>query len=148
MTQTETLSLCLEITENIEQGYLKIIIGESEYYTVQIKQDAYIRLDIVAPIGTEIRFEAYEGISQASIDGAILYGDNIKDDTDGNNPLLDHTWLISQITAEQHAVETTATEETPTPDDTTSGGDDNGGDVPAEEPAPAGDEPTDTDATE
>lgn len=112
VTQTETLSLCLEITENIEQGYLKIIIGESEYYTVQIKQDAYIRLDIVAPIGTEIRFEAYEGISQASINGAIVYGDNIKDDTDGNNPLLDHTWLISQVTAEQPAVETTATEET------------------------------------
>lgn len=112
VTQTETLSLCLEITENIEQGYLKIIIGESEYYTVQIKRDDYIRLDIVAPIGTEIRFEAYEGISQASINGAIVYGDNIKDDTDGNNPLLDHTWLISQITAEQPAVETTATEET------------------------------------
>lgn len=112
VTQTETLSLCLEITENIEQGYLKIIIGESEYYTVQIKRDAYIRLDVVAPIGTEIRFEAYEGISEARLNDAVLYGDNIKDDTDGNNPLLNHTLLISQITAEQPAVETTATEET------------------------------------
>ncbi len=113
VTQTEKLSLCLEITENIEQGYLKIIIGESEYYTVQIKKDAYIRLDIVAPIGTEIRFEAYEGISPAFTKGDLIYGDNIKDDTDGNNPLLDHTWLISQITQEQPAVETIATEETP-----------------------------------
>lgn len=201
LTNAETLSLCLEITENIEQGYLKIIIGESEYYTVQIKKDAYIRLDIVAPIGTEIRFEAYEGVSQASINEDILYGDNIKDDTDGNTPLLDHTWLISQnvepvdpvgestdpITedntvsdddtapTEQPEVETTETEETPsvseqptteeplpetpteetapaeetpTPDESTSDGEDNGGEQPTEEPALAGDESTDTGATE
>lgn len=106
LTNAETLSLCLEITENIELGYLKIIIGESEYYTVQLKKDVYIRLDIVAPIGTEIRFEAYEGVSTA----AILYGDDLKDDTDGNNPLLDHTWLISQTTAEQPITETPSTE--------------------------------------
>lgn len=201
LTNAETLSLCLEITENIEQGYLKIIIGESEYYTVQIKKDAYIRLDIVAPIGTEIRFEAYEGVSQASINEDILYGDNIKDDTDGNTPLLDHAWLISQnvepvdpvgestdpITedntvsdddtapTEQPEVETTETEETPsvseqptteeplpetpteetapaeetpTPDESTSVGEDNGGEQPTEEPALAGDESTDTGATE
>lgn len=205
LTNAETLSLCLEITENIEQGYLKIIIGESEYYTVQIKRDAYIRLDIVAPTGTEIRFEAYEGVPVAD----TLYGDDLKDDTDGNNPLLDHTWLISQTTqgqplaetpstetstsgdeqpttetpaieetttvteqptteqpivetptteespsvteqptAETSLEETTPTEETLTPDDTTSGGEDNGGEVPTEEPAPAGDEPTDTGTTE
>ena len=97
LTQVEKLSLCLEITENIEEGYLKIIIGESEYYTVQIKRNAYIRLDIVAPIGTEITFEAYEGVSHASINGYNLYGDNIKDDTDGNNALLDHTWMMTLI---------------------------------------------------
>lgn len=44
--------------------------------------------------------------------------------------------------------ETTSTEETPTPDDTTLGGDENGSEQPTEEPAPAGDEPTDTGATE
>ncbi len=92
LTNTETLSLCLEITENIANGYLKVIIGESEYYTVQIKAGAYIRLDIVAPIGSVIRFEAYEGVPVAD----ILYGDDLKDDTDGNNPLLDHTWLTAQ----------------------------------------------------
>lgn len=86
-TNVEKLSLCLAVSENIEQGYLKIIIGENEYFTVQIKKGAYIRLDIVAPIGSEIRFEAYEGLTPE----AILYGDNLKDDTDGNNPLLDHT---------------------------------------------------------
>ena len=91
-TNIEKLSLCLEITDNIENGYLKIKIGDNEYYTVQIKKDAYIRLDIVAPVGTEIRFEAYEGVPIAD----ILYGDDLKDDTDGNNPLLDHTWMISQ----------------------------------------------------
>ncbi|MBQ8551424.1 MAG: LysM peptidoglycan-binding domain-containing protein [Clostridia bacterium] len=164
LTNAETLSLCLEITENIELGYLKIIIGESEYYTVQLKKDAYIRLDIVAPIGTEIRFEAYEGVPVAD----TFYGDDLKNDTDGNNPLLDHTWLVSQnvepvdpvgestdpITedntvsdddttpTEQPTVEiptedTTSTEETPTTEQ------------PTEEPAPAGDEvPTDTGATE
>ena len=164
LTNAETLSLCLEITENIELGYLKIIIGESKYYTVQLKKDAYIRLDIVAPIGTEIRFEAYEGVPVAD----TFYGDDLKNDTDGNNPLLDHTWLVSQnvepvdpvgestdpITedntvsdddttlTEQPTVEiptedTTSTEETPTTEQ------------PTEEPAPAGDEvPTDTGATE
>ncbi len=97
LTKAEKLSLCLEITENIEEGYLKIIIGESEYYTVQIKRNAYIRLDIVAPIGTEITFEAYEGVSHASINEYNLYGDNIKDDSDGNNALLDHIWMMSLI---------------------------------------------------
>ena len=93
LTQAEKLSLCLEITENIENGYVKVIIGESEYYTVQIKKDAYIRLDIVAPIGTEITLEAYEGIPTAD----IFYGDDLKDDTDGNSPFLDHTWLTAQV---------------------------------------------------
>ena len=185
LTNAETLSLCLEITENIGLGYLKIIIGESEYYTVQLKKDAYIRLDIVAPIGTEIRFEAYEGVPVAD----TLYGDDLKNDTDGNNPLLNHTWLISQnvepvapigesadpITedntvsgcdttpTEQPTVETptevttppdetSATEqpmeETPDPEDITSNRESDGGEEPAEEPAPAGDEPTDTGATE
>lgn len=92
LTKTETLSLCLEITENIANGYLKVIIGESEYYTVQIKAGAYIRLDIVAPINTEIRFEAYEGIPVAD----VLYGDDLTDDGDGNNPLLDYIWLTAQ----------------------------------------------------
>lgn len=120
LTNAETLSLCLEITENIELGYLKIIIGGSEYYTVQLKKDAYIRLDIVAPIGTEIRFEAYEGIPVAD----ILYGDNLKDDTDGNNPLLNHTLLTTPKTeTPAQTVETTVPTETtvtePTASETT-----------------------------
>ena len=148
---------------------MKIIIGESEYYTVQLKKDVYIRLNIVAPIGTEIRFEAYEGVPVAD----TLYGDDLKNDTDGNNPLLDHTWLVSQnvepvdpvgestdpITedntvsdddttpTEQPEVETTETEETPSVSEQPTT-EEPLPETPTEEPTPVGDEPTDTGATE
>lgn len=83
-TKAERLSLCFEITENIENGYLKIIIGEDEYYTVQIKQDSYIRLELIVPIGSKISFEAYEGRPTAD----TLYGDDINDMNDAGRPLL------------------------------------------------------------
>ena len=102
LMSTERLLLSLEITENIQNGYLKIIIGEAEYYTAQITNGGYIRLDIVAPIGTKVRFEAYEGVPLAD----VFFGDDLNDDTDSNGLVIDYTQSASQSTetAEQGEV--------------------------------------------
>lgn len=89
-TNVENLSLCFEINKRIEQGYLKIIIGDNQYYTLQLSKDSYVRLDILALIGTKIRFEAYEGISEASLNGEMLIGDDLMNNEDGNEPILEH----------------------------------------------------------
>ena len=97
---TEKLSLCFKITENIEQGYLKIIIGENEYFTVQLKKDSYVRLDIVAPKDTEIIIEAYIGAPQEGVDDKVLYGDDLNDDTDECNAVIDYLSFVEQQAAE------------------------------------------------
>ncbi len=94
--KVKTISLCFAKTKNIEQGYLKIIIGESEYYSVPITKDSYVRLDITANIDSTIRIEAYEGAIDPELGIKTFYGDDLKNDVEEKYFKLDHVSLSSK----------------------------------------------------
>ena len=94
--KVKTISLCFAITKNIEQGYLKIVIGESEYYSVPITKDSYVRLDIAAAIGTKIRIEAHEGTIDPELGITVFYGDDLKNDIYEKYMKLDHVTLSAK----------------------------------------------------
>ena len=95
--KVKTISMCFAITKNIEQGYLKIVIGESEYYSVPITKDSYVRLDIVAEIGTNIRIEVHQGVIDPALGVKTFYGDDLNNDIDEKNVMLDHVVLSGKI---------------------------------------------------
>ena len=92
----KTLSLCFAITQNINQGYLKIIIDKKEYYSIPITKDSYVRLDIIAAIGSTVRIEVHEGIIDPELGVTVFYGDDLKKNVDEKYMKLDHLSLFAK----------------------------------------------------
>ncbi len=91
--KVKDLSFCFALKDSVESGYLKIIIGESNYYSVPIKKDSYVRLDISAVIGTDIRIEFCRGEIDPKLGITTFYGDDLKNEINEKNRKLDHTIL-------------------------------------------------------
>lgn len=94
--KVKNLSFCFALAEGIEEGYVKIIIGESTYYSVPIKKDGYVRLDLVAEVGTEIKIEFCRGTVDPELKIATFYGDNLKNEIEEKFRKLDYTVLSKQ----------------------------------------------------
>ena len=94
--KVKNLSFCFALAEGIDEGYVKIIIGESTYYSVPIKKGGYVRLDLVAEVGSEIRIEFCRGAVDPELNIAAFYGDDLKNEVDEKHRKLDHIALLKQ----------------------------------------------------
>ena len=91
--KVKSLSFCFALAEGVDEGYVKIIIGEDVYYSVPIKKGGYVRLDLTAEIGTEIRIEFCRGVVDPELKIATFYGDDLKNEIEEKHGKLDYVAL-------------------------------------------------------